>query len=119
MFKKPGNGRRALSVRYKCEKSRCKLIGQGERNTHGNSMSCALCIIKRTTRHLRVLLRQWLTLGEPFFKQAVLISLNLELWTQPNIGLDLSLRLPIEARDIFLIEPCHKQLKLQLSFTLL
>src|SRR5215510_9973048 len=100
------------------EKARCKLSGQGVRHTHGNSLLYALCIVKHATWHVLVLLQQ-LTLGEPFLEQAVLISLNLELWTQPNIGLDLGLRLPIEARDIFLIEPCHKQLKLQLSFTLL
>jgi hypothetical protein len=82
-------------------------------------MLYALGIVKHTTRHLWVFLRLRLTLGEPFLEQAVLISLDLELWTQPNIGLDLGLRLLIEAHDIFLTEPCHKQFKLQLSLTLL
>ncbi len=82
-------------------------------------MSYALCIVKYTTRHLRVLLRLRLTLGEPFLEQTVLIPLDLELWTQPNIGLDLGLRLLIETRDICLTEPCHKQFKLQLSLMLL
>ena len=52
-------------------------------------------------------------------EQAVLIPLHLELRTQPNIGLDLSLRLLIEARHICLTESCHKQCKLQLSLSLL
>jgi hypothetical protein len=42
LFKEPGNGRRALPVRHKREKARCKLIEQGDRHTHGNSLLYAL-----------------------------------------------------------------------------
>jgi len=66
-----------------------------------------------------VLLPRLLTLSEPLPEQAVLTPLHLELWTQPNIGLNLSLCLLIEARHIFLTESCDKQCKLQLSLTLL
>jgi hypothetical protein len=46
-----------------------------------------------------VLLLRLLTLSEPLSEQAVLIPLYLELWTRPNTGLDLSLRLLIEERE--------------------
>ena len=49
-----------------------------------------------------MLLLRLLKLSKLLSEQAVLIPLHLELWTQPNIGLDLSLRLLIEARHIFL-----------------
>jgi len=74
----PGNGRRALPVRRKREKARCKPIGQGDSHTHGHSLLYALCIVKHATWYLRVPLRR-LTLGEPFLEQAVLIPFDLEL----------------------------------------
>jgi hypothetical protein len=55
-----------------------------------------------------VLLLRLLTLSEPLFEQAILVPLDLELWAQPNIGLDLGLGLLIEARPIFLSELYHK-----------
>jgi hypothetical protein len=83
------------------------------------SIAIPLAYVEHATRSLSVLLLRLLTLSEPLSEQAVPIPLHLELWTQPNIGLDLSLRLLIEARHIFLTESCHKQCKLQLSLTLL
>ena len=59
-------------------------------------------------RSFSAFLLRLLALSELLPKQAVLIPLHPGLRTQPDIGLDLSLHLLIEARHILLPESYHK-----------